>query len=86
MAQLGREQVAFASEKYGSDPIEGLTVWGKWDSELYVMHNEDVEGEHGWQHFRSESKERPVLVHTAVFCIACHKHKALLVQVFFTNN
>lgn len=41
--------------RYGSEPIEGLTVWGKWDSELYVKHNEDVEGEHGWSHFRSES-------------------------------
>lgn len=41
--------------RYGSEPIEGLTVWGKWDSELYVKHNEDVDGEHGWSHFRSES-------------------------------
>lgn len=40
--------------RYGSDAIEGLTVWGKWDSELYVKHNEDIEGEHGWSHFRSE--------------------------------
>ncbi|CAM9934281.1 unnamed protein product [Ectocarpus sp. 8 AP-2014] len=37
---------------YGSDAIEGLTVWGKWDSELYVKHNEEIEGEHGWSHFR----------------------------------
>lgn len=43
------------SRRYGSEPIEGLTVWGKWDSELYVKLNEDVEGEHGWSHFRSES-------------------------------
>lgn len=41
-------------KRYGSEPIEGLTVWGKWDSELYVKHNENVEGEHGWSHFRSE--------------------------------
>lgn len=42
------------THRYGSEPIEGLTVWGKWDSELYVKHNEDVEGEHGWSHFRSK--------------------------------
>lgn len=42
------------SRRYGSEAIEGLTVWGKWDSELYVKHNEDTEGEHGWSHYRSE--------------------------------
>ena len=44
--------------RYGSEPIEGLTVWGKWDSELYAKHNEDLEGEHGWSHFKSESLMR----------------------------
>ncbi|CAN0447074.1 unnamed protein product [Pylaiella littoralis] len=60
MARLSREQVAFAAARrdragYSSEPIEGLTVWGKWDSELYVKHNEDVEGEHGWSHFAVKS-------------------------------
>ena len=54
IAKLAREQVGFAIERYGNDRIEGLTVWGKWDSELYMKHNENVDGEHGWQHFRSE--------------------------------
>ncbi|CAM9410338.1 unnamed protein product, partial [Ectocarpus fasciculatus] len=52
MARASFEQVAFAEDRYGSSAIEGLTVWGKWDSELYVKHNENVEGEHGWSHFR----------------------------------
>lgn len=66
IAQHSREQVVFAVEKYGSERIEGLTVWGKWDSELYVKHNEDVQGEHGWQHFRSESSNSAEHCSTAV--------------------
>lgn len=55
--------------RYGSEPIEGLTVWGKWDSELYIKHNEDVEGEHGWSHFKSES----LVHHETIFFLASRK-------------
>lgn len=57
-------------DRYGSEPIEGLTVWGKWDSESYAKHNEDLEGEHGWSHFKSE-----YLVHHETTCLPASLEK-----------
>lgn len=53
-AEGAKEQVAAAMERYGSKMLPSLTVWGTWDPDLYVEHNNDVEDD-AWEHFQSES-------------------------------
>lgn len=49
------KHVAAAKEIYGSDMITGLTVWGHWDSDLYMKHNSDLDPDtDAWEHFKSE--------------------------------